>query len=123
MPKLRDSVTTWMSSGIGRQRLGDAVGVVPAAVVDIDDFDAEAALDLEIARDLGNALVQGGKTLGLVEQRNDDRQIRAWTALVARGRLIWSVSPPFLCNLSLSVSCAIYTAPDAALSRPRVKML
>ena len=59
---------------IGRQRIGDTVGGIGAAVIDINDFGAQVALDLEPARHFGNALVQGGEALGLVEYRHDDRQ-------------------------------------------------
>ena len=61
---------------IGDERTGDLGGAVAAAVVDIDDFGREIALDLEPARHLGDALVQGGKPLGLVEHRHHDRQAR-----------------------------------------------
>ena len=40
---------------------GDLAGVVAAAVVDVDDLAGEPALDLEHARHLGDALVQGGE--------------------------------------------------------------
>ena len=43
---------------IGRQRMGDAIGVVLAAVIDIDDFHRQVVFDLERARDLADALVQ-----------------------------------------------------------------
>ena len=59
---------------IGGKRIGDLVGGVRAAVVDIDDFGAQAALGLERARHVGDALVQGGEALGLVEHGHHDRQ-------------------------------------------------
>ena len=58
---------------VGDQRLGELAGRIGAAVVDIDDFGRQAALDLEPARHLGDALVQGGEALGLVVDRHDDR--------------------------------------------------
>ena len=59
-----------------RQAFGDLAGAVVAAVVDVNDFEVQAALVLQEARDLGNALMQGGKALGLVEQGYDNRQGR-----------------------------------------------
>ena len=59
---------------IGDERMGDLAGGVGAAVVDVDDFGAQPARGLEPARHGGDALVQGGEALGLVEYRHDDRQ-------------------------------------------------
>ena len=59
---------------IGDERIGDQRGFIAAAVVDVNHFAAQAALDLEPTRHFGDALVQGGEALGFVEQRHDNRQ-------------------------------------------------
>jgi len=60
----------------GRQRSRDVAGAVGTAVVDINDLQAQSALDLQKARDFGDALMQGGEAARLVEQGHDDRQRR-----------------------------------------------
>jgi hypothetical protein len=60
----------------GGQRSGDIAGTIAAAVVDIDDFQVQSALDLQVSRDFGNAFMQIGQARGLVEQGNDNGQHR-----------------------------------------------
>ena len=58
------------------QRFCDVGRVVAAAVIDIHDFNTQATPGLQIARDLGNPLVQAGQTFRLIEQRHHHRQRR-----------------------------------------------
>ncbi len=52
----------------------DSKRVVAAAVIDVDDFDRELARFPQIARDVGQPLVQPREAVRLVEHGNDDRE-------------------------------------------------
>src|SRR5262249_1676166 len=60
----------------GEQGSRDVAGAVAAPVIDVYEFQVQAAFDLQVACDLGNALMQAGQAFGLIEKGYDDGQSR-----------------------------------------------